>query len=45
MSNPFFKNQGPLKVSKIIKSLNINVDEAYKDKDIHDINPPPPTAI
>ena len=37
MSNPFFKNYGPLKISEIIKSLNINVAEAYKDKEIYDI--------
>ena len=37
MSNPFFKNHGPIKLSEIIKSLNINIGESYKDKEIHDI--------
>ena len=37
MSNPFFKNHGPLKLSEIIKSLKINIDTTYKDIEIHDI--------
>ena len=37
MSNPFFKNFGPIKVSKIIRSLNINTNNLFKDKEIHDI--------
>jgi len=37
MSNPFFKNHGPLMLSEVIKSLNINVDVKYKDKEIYDI--------
>ena len=37
MSNPFFKNNGPYKISEIIKSLNINTGETYKDKEIYDI--------
>ena len=37
MPNPFFKNYGPYKISEIIKSLNINTAERYKDKVIHDI--------
>ena len=37
MSNPFFKNHGPYKISEIIKSLNVNITKTYKDKDIHDI--------
>ena len=37
MSNPFFKNYGPYKISEIIKFLNINTAEIYKDKEIHDI--------
>ena len=37
MSNIFFKNYGPYKISEIIKSLNINAPETYKDKEIHDI--------
>ena len=37
MSNPFFKNYGPLMASEVIKSLNINIDVKYEDKKIHDI--------
>jgi len=37
MSNPFFKNYGPLNVSVIIKSLNLSINDAFKDKEIHDI--------
>ena len=37
MFNPFFKNHGPLMISKIIQSLNINMDTKYQDKEIHDI--------
>ena len=37
MSNPFFKNYGPLMASEVIKSLNINMDVKYEDKKIHDI--------
>ncbi len=37
MSNPFFKNHGPLTISEIIQSLNINMDITYQDKEIHDI--------
>ena len=41
MSNPFFKNNGPLKISVVIRSLNLddnglNKDEIIKDiKDLH----------
>ena len=37
MSNPFFKNHGPFKLSEIFKSLNIIIDAAYKDNEIYDI--------
>ena len=37
MFNPFFKNHGPLMISEIIQSLNINMDITYQDKEIHDI--------
>ena len=36
MSNPFFKSHGPIKVSEIIKYLNLNTS-LDKDKDIYDI--------
>ena len=38
MSNPFFKNHGPYKISEIIKSLNVNITKTYKDKDIQIVN-------
>ena len=37
MSNPFFKNQGPFKISKIFDILNLNIDNIYKDHEINDI--------
>ena len=37
MFNPFFKNYGPIKVSEIIRSLNINANNLFKDKEINDI--------
>ena len=37
MSNPFFKNHGPLNVSVITKSLNLSINDVFKDKEIHDI--------
>ena len=37
MSNPFFKNHGPFKISEIVNSLNINIDNLHYKKDIHDI--------
>ncbi len=37
MSNPFFKNYGPFKISKIIKALNININKPFEDNEIHDI--------
>ena len=37
MSNPFFKNHGPFKISEIIKFLNIKLDLINKDDEVHDI--------
>ena len=37
MSNPFFKNFGPLKISEIIKILDIKINLKDKDFEIHDI--------
>ncbi len=37
MANPFFKNHGPLKVSEIIKFLNININSSYNDEEVYDI--------
>ena len=37
MVNPFFKNCGPLKISQIIKSLNLKVNNSFNDKKILDI--------
>tara|TARA_B100000073_G_scaffold248094_1_gene208434 strand:- start:63 stop:1043 length:981 start_codon:yes stop_codon:yes gene_type:complete len=37
MSNIFFKNHGPFKISKIIKSLNLNIGNSSIDIEIQDI--------
>ena len=37
MSNPFFKNNGPIKFSEILKSLNIDNDNSTNNKVIYDI--------
>ena len=40
MSNPFFKNHGPLEISEIVKILKINInlkDSSYKIEDIKDL--------
>ena len=37
MPNPFFKNNGPFKISEIIKSLNLKKDNFNKDFEIYDI--------
>ena len=37
MTHPFFKCQGPIKVSKILKYLNININNLNKDNEIRDI--------
>ena len=37
MFNPFFKNHGPLKLSEIVNTLNINIKDFNKDSEINDI--------
>ncbi len=37
MHHPFFKNQGPIKVSEIVTYLNININTINEDKKIYDI--------
>ncbi len=37
MSNPFFKNHGPLRMSMVIKSLELNENSFNKDEQIKDI--------
>ena len=37
MTNPFFKNNGPFKLSVILKIININLDESFNDQIITDI--------
>ena len=37
MSNPFFKNHGPFKISQILNSLDLNVKVSIKDNEINDI--------
>ena len=37
MSNPFFKNYGPLKISEVLKSLNISFNNSNNDQEIKDI--------
>ena len=37
MTNPFFKNHGPIKISEIIQSLNINIDNYNSNIKIQDI--------
>ena len=37
MHHPFFKNQGPIKVSEIVTYLNININTINEDKQIYDI--------
>ncbi len=37
MSNPFFKNHGPFRVSEITRLLNININNSYINKEVHDI--------
>ena len=38
MSNPFFKNNGPLKISNIFKTLNLDFDEIVNEQNVLDIN-------
>ena len=37
MSNPFFKNHGPIKITDIIKYLNLNENKLNEDQEIQDI--------
>ncbi len=37
MTNPFFKNNGPIKISDIIKYLNLNINSLKQDREIKDI--------
>ncbi len=37
MSNPFFKNHGPKKISELIKFLDLNTNNQFEDKEIKDI--------
>ena len=37
MSNPFFKNHGPLKISEVLKFLNLNINDLNPDQEIKDI--------
>ena len=37
MFNSFFKNQGPIKILEIIRSLNLSVNTLNKDQEINDI--------
>ncbi|WP_440914599.1 UDP-3-O-(3-hydroxymyristoyl)glucosamine N-acyltransferase [Candidatus Pelagibacter sp.] len=37
MTNPFFKNHGPLKISKICEIINLNFDNKDTDQEIYDI--------
>ena len=37
MSNPFFKNYGPITLFQIFNSLNINTNDLYKDTKVNDI--------
>ena len=37
MPHPFFKNNGPFKISEIIKFLNLNIQNIDQDKQIYDI--------
>ena len=37
MLNPFFKNQGPFKISNILKILNLNISKIDLDHNIEDI--------
>ena len=37
MSNPFFKNHGPIKLSKIANTLNININDLNKENIVNDI--------
>ena len=36
MTNPFFENHGPFKISEILKSISLKSNETNNDK-IHDV--------
>jgi UDP-3-O-[3-hydroxymyristoyl] glucosamine N-acyltransferase len=38
MANPFFKNNGPFKISEILKTLNLDPKDIRDDVSILDIN-------
>ena len=37
MNNPFYRNQGPFKISKILKILNLNTNNVDVDQEVDDI--------
>tara|TARA_B100000674_G_scaffold189388_1_gene154116 strand:- start:132 stop:1112 length:981 start_codon:yes stop_codon:yes gene_type:complete len=37
MLNPFFKNHGPFKISELIKSIGLNIQNLNSNHEIHDI--------
>ena len=37
MSNPFYKNHSPFKISEIFETLNIKFDNVILDKEVFDI--------
>ena len=37
MVNPFFKNNGPFEINKLLNSINIKNSQNFKNKKIHDI--------
>ena len=37
MSNPFFKNHGPINISEILKFLNLKSNDLIKDQKVSDI--------
>jgi UDP-3-O-[3-hydroxymyristoyl] glucosamine N-acyltransferase len=37
MSNPFFNNHGPFKISDILQTLNLKSDKTYSNLNVNDI--------
>ena len=37
MTNPFFKNHGPINILEIIKLLNINLDKKIENQNVDDV--------
>ena len=37
MSNPFFKNNGPFEINKLLKEINIKTNSLYKNIKVEDI--------